>query len=151
MKYFLVILLFLTTSLCFGEKQWVHRYVVRESYSFLKIKVGDVPIMLSHLGQDEMGERAWQTGKIVTGAHREDEEDPIWNYSGALKSITHFWDADNGDGSRMHFPYVYINGVLTLDTYENAYHAEVPVICLSPFIAFPSISNYIGFGSNYSE
>ena len=49
------------------------------------------------------GDSAWQKGCITTGAWREDDEDVVFHYdilpglNYALTSITHFWDADQGD------------------------------------------------------
>jgi hypothetical protein len=104
-----------------AHKQWVHPYFAREGYQFLKLQVGEVPAILNHLGFNEIGTHPWTTGKIVTGAYREDLEDPVFRYAGAnplfpapLISITHFWLADEGDYSRIFLPY-------TQDSYENAY------------------------------
>jgi hypothetical protein len=52
------------------------------------------------------GDSAWQRPFVTTGAWREDEEDVVFHYDNyeispglnyALVSITHFWDADQGD------------------------------------------------------
>lgn len=117
-----LLLIIFVKQVCFAHKEWVHQYIVREAYSFLRASVGEVNILRDHVGFTERGDFPWTTGKIVAGAYREDLEDPVFRYSvhpigGPLISITHFWDADAGDGSRMPLPYA----PGTLDTYENAY------------------------------
>lgn len=87
----------------------------------------DIPIMQAHLGDFPIGLGPWQTGLITNGAWREDEEDVVYHYSvynpptitgiipnsftetmiiraipiigepDPFVSITHFWEADNGD------------------------------------------------------
>jgi len=96
--------------------------MVREAYKLLKYSEGyEIPIMKDHIGSDETA-GPWSTGKVVTGAWREDEEDVVWGYSktnppytegipgtGFIEFVllftnkepfvccTHFWDPDKGD------------------------------------------------------
>ena len=85
-----------------------HQYIVREAYKLLKqqLPVIEASDLNDHVGYDEEGNLPWETGKIVTGAFREDKEDPIYSYCGfnfpfdpgcVLVTMTHFWNADAGD------------------------------------------------------
>lgn len=95
------LLLFVCTSN--GHLQNVHQYIVREAYTLLRNTAGaDIPTMRDHVGVSQTGSRPWQTGFIVTGAWREDEEDPIYGYDNSWPpgvSGSHFWKADGGDES----------------------------------------------------
>lgn len=110
------------------HKESVHQYIVREAYKLLESQIGEIPALKGHLGYSEVGTRPWQTGKIVTGAWREDLEDVVYHVSthdellerypvllvpqvfqflvekvgghpNPLVSITHFWQADVGTSS----------------------------------------------------
>ncbi len=121
-----------------AHQQHVHQYIVKEAYQLLRQTYGyDFPRMTDHVGDLTpfyAGDSAWQRPYLTTGAWREDVEDVVFNYSSiwvpgignnyALTSITHFWDADDGDleGNRFTLlcpppplPSVYIQ------SYENAY------------------------------
>jgi hypothetical protein len=93
-----------------AHKQHVHKYIAREAYLLLRDHLGgDVPLMQEHVGGLEQffdGDSAWQRPFITTGSWREDEEDVVFHHdlyeispglNYALVSITHFWDADQGD------------------------------------------------------
>jgi hypothetical protein len=100
----------LVAELAEAHKQHVHQYVAREAYLLLRSALGiDIPPLQDHVGGLEpfyAGDSAWQRPFVTTGAWREDEEDVIFHYDAyeispglnyALVSITHFWDADQGD------------------------------------------------------
>ncbi|KAB2849256.1 MAG: hypothetical protein F9K42_07635, partial [Ignavibacterium sp.] len=118
------------------HSQHVHQYIVTEAYQLLVNQLGYIiPQMDEHIGgigSDFYGDYAWQKPFISTGAWREDIEDPIFSYDFlvlqgvniALVSITHFWDADDGDLEKNRFPiilpfppYPSVN----IGLYENAY------------------------------
>ncbi|GJQ42996.1 MAG: hypothetical protein JETCAE03_24940 [Ignavibacteriaceae bacterium] len=126
----------LTTVLAFPHTQQVHQYIVTEAYQLLVNQWGSIiPEMNNHIGgigPEFYGDYAWQRPFISTGAWREDQEDPIFNYDFffvqgvniALVSITHFWDADDGDLNKNLFPIVlpfppYPS--VNIGPYENAY------------------------------
>jgi hypothetical protein len=124
----------LSTTALFAHKQHVHQYFVKEAYALLKQTCGhDISRMQDHIGGLEAyysGDSAWQRPYVTTGAWREDDEDLIFGYSNyegipnyALNSITHFWDADNGDMTTNYFrvrPVTYVPA-FNIGPYENAY------------------------------
>lgn len=83
------------------QEQLVHQHIVREAYQYLKTRLGyDIPVVLNHLGTTEKGTGPFNPGgKIVIGAWREDEEDPVYGNLWPNVSSTHFWNPDQGDGS----------------------------------------------------
>ena len=98
----------------YGHGQNTHKYMTYEAYYLLKNYVGSIPEMETHLGSTSSyydGDYAFQRRYITTGAYREDEEDLVYGYDGYLLSglgldfddwivsITHFWDADDGDNA----------------------------------------------------
>jgi len=136
---FVLFLLFnlLTTNQLFAHGQHVHQYIVKEAFELLLVTANlDIIEMQNHIGGLDpfyTGDYAWHRPFITTGAWREDEEDPIFNYDFvviqginiALVSITHFWDADNGDLNDNLFPIVlpvppYPS--YNIGPYENAYY-----------------------------
>jgi len=132
----LLILLFtiLWANQNFAHGQHVHQYIVKEAFELL-LATGNLNIieMQNHIGGLDpfyTGDYAWHRPFITTGAWREDEEDPIFNYDFifiqgvniALVSITHFWDADNGDLTKNLFPIVFPPlPTFDIGPYENAY------------------------------
>jgi hypothetical protein len=135
----LLILLFtvLWTNQNFAHGQQVHQYIAKEAFELL-LATANLDIMeemQNHIGgldPDYRGDYAWHKPFITTGAWREDEEDPVFNYdfifiSGfniALVSITHFWDADDGDLGNNIFPIVLPPPFPqeNIGPYENAYN-----------------------------
>ncbi len=135
--YKTVFLVFIVASeFLLPHSQHVHQYIVTEAYQLLVNQLGYIiPQMDEHIGgigSDFYGDYAWQKPFISTGAWREDIEDPIFSYDFlvlqgvniALVSITHFWDADDGDLEKNRFPiilpfppYPSVN----IGPYENAY------------------------------
>lgn len=89
----------------FGHEQHVHQYITKEAYYLLEDYLNfTIPEMSQHLDNGPVGP-AWTNGTLLAGAWREDEEDIVYQYDlfspgdawHVLRSITHFWDADNGD------------------------------------------------------
>jgi hypothetical protein len=117
----LLILLFtvLWTNQNFAHGQQVHQYIVKEAFELL-LATTNLDIreeMQNHIGgldTSYTGHYAWHKPFITSGAWREDEEDPVFNYDFiyiqgfniALVSITHFWDADDDDLNDNMFPIV---------------------------------------------
>jgi hypothetical protein len=128
-----VVLLFASKSN--AHKQHVHQYIAREAYLLLKSTLGgvDIPDMAAHLGPLEdpayIGTRQWEKPYITTGAWREDAEDVVFGLrdfvdpfaDGALISISHFWDADNGDESQNVFRYSWHGITGEIGPYPNAF------------------------------
>lgn len=123
-------------NIVFAHSQEVHQYIVTQAYQLLVNQWGNIiPEMNNHIGgigSEFYGDYAWQKPFISTGAWREDIEDPIFNYDFvvvpgvniALVSITHFWDADDGDLNKNLFPIVlpfppYPS--VNIGPYENAF------------------------------
>ena len=103
--------------------QPVHQYLVREGYTLLKTTVGaEIPYMMNHVGTTEIGNNPWRTGMMVTGAWREDEEDPVYLYGDPIpgKSGSHFWVADQGDESEVTLRWL-SSGVPSQATAASAY------------------------------
>jgi len=134
--FLLLVFLILMHGRLIPHGQEVHQYIVKEAYELLVDQWGSIiPGMHDHvggIGSEYHGNYAWQKAFITTGAWREDEEDPIFYYDFiviqsiniVLVSITHFWDADDGDLNENLFPiilpvppYPSIN----IGPYENAY------------------------------
>jgi hypothetical protein len=140
MKLKLILILLLTTlwaNQIFAHGQNVHQYIVKEAFELLLATANlEITEMQNHIGGLDpiyRGDYAWQKPFITTGAWREDEEDPVFNYdfifiSGfniALVSITHFWDADDGDLNNNMFPIVIPVPPFpshNIGPYENAYN-----------------------------
>ncbi|MDT3695991.1 MAG: T9SS type A sorting domain-containing protein [Ignavibacterium sp.] len=131
--YFVFIM---TSEILLPHSQHVHQYIVTEAYQLLVNQLGgiifDMNEHIGGIGSEFYGDYAWQKPFISTGAWREDIEDPIFNYDFvfvqgvniALVSITHFWDADDGDLTENLFPIVlpfppYPS--FNIGPYENAY------------------------------
>jgi len=135
LKLLLILLLtILWANKNFAHEQHVHQYIVKEAYELL-LATANLTIweMQNHIGGLDpfyRGDYAWHRPFITTGAWREDEEDPVFNHDFifthginiALVSITHFWDADNGDLATNMFPIVYPPiPTFEIGPYENAY------------------------------
>jgi hypothetical protein len=95
---------------------------------------------------NSLHEGPWVTGKIITGAYREDEEDVIthisWPWS-LCHSTTHFWDADAGDGETITLwdcgpePQTYQNAFYKTNKMWNGdYSLELKVACRPPGYAY---------------
>jgi hypothetical protein len=139
MRHILLLILLITiiwTNQNYAHGQHVHQYIVKEAYELLVTQWGSIiPNMHDHvggIGSEYHGSYAWHKPFIMTGAWREDEEDPVFNYDFvviqgvniALVSITHFWDADHGDLSTNEFPIVlpiFPYPSVNIGPYENAY------------------------------
>ena len=127
------ILLFFINYLLSGHSQDVHQHLTLEGYSYLKQYLNfDIPEMLSHLGSQTNPNEgsSWQNGTISAGAWLEDDKDVVYNYDQyilildgwhSLKSITHFWDADNSNNSVNTFTFGGSDFHETVGTYPNAY------------------------------
>lgn len=79
----------------------VHQYIVRQAFNLFKHQIpgSEFSDIAQHIGDSEQGNSVWQTGLVVTGAYREDEEDPVYLYGGVHSwqvTMTHFWNADGG-------------------------------------------------------
>lgn len=114
-----------------AHAQHVHQYIVKEAYELLRAQHGDIPEMQNHVGgleQSYAGAYAWQLPYLTTGAWREDVEDPIFGYrinnllnNYSLVSISHFWDADQGDLNSNLFRVNPIGIPFDIGPYENSY------------------------------
>ncbi len=120
MKQFLFITFCLiTVRISHGHAQAVHQYLVREAYNVIRTQIGyDIPVLMDHIGNHEIGITHFNPGGLlVIGAFREDEEDIVFNYGGPFGwnvSSTHFWEPDDGDGSKFQ------NSIG--EVFENAYY-----------------------------
>lgn len=123
-----------TEPLKIHEKKYyaenVHMYICMEALKLLKDRFPDLDFSLieNRIGtMSDMGTRQWQTGKITTGAYREDMEDVVFDIRGpfGLKaSCSHFWDADDrasGDHSVSHLSGVgdYPNSFTKMTKFQN--------------------------------
>ncbi|TGE16959.1 hypothetical protein [Hymenobacter elongatus] len=88
----------------FAHKEWVHQYMVKQSYLYLEQQIGAIPALRNAIGLNYHGKgndaQPFNTSyPIGIGAWREDTEDPVYGYrlgvNSSTPSITHFWDADN--------------------------------------------------------
>jgi len=139
LKLLLIVLLTIPwANQIFAHGQQVHQYIVKEAFELLLATtiLGITEEMQNHIGGLDpfyRGDYAWHKPFITTGAWREDEEDPVFNYdflliSGvniALVSITHFWDADDGDLNNNMFPIVLPIPpfpLINIGPYENSYN-----------------------------
>ena len=86
-----VAIILCASSFISAHNQGTHQYITIESYNLLKLYLNaDIPAMVAHLHTTFPAEDGgpWQLGYITRGAHREDEEDPIYNYnSGYLPTL----------------------------------------------------------------
>ncbi len=114
MIIFLIELLFAYTL--YAHDQHVHKYLAEQGYYLLKMNLGySIPSMENNLGI------------ISEGAFIEDNEDIVFHYKdyiafdNALISISHFWDADNGDYTKNYFDVAWHEFTGRIGPYENAY------------------------------
>ena len=110
-----IIFFFIISTIMFAHGQTVHRYLTYESYFYLKDQLGfDIPVLSDHLGPNVNPNEgtSWSHGNITSGSWLEDDYDVVYGYNQAVpildfwyskKSITHFWDADDGDDSENSF------------------------------------------------
>lgn len=120
----IVALLLFACNTSVAHLQNVHQYIVREGYALLRNTVGDIPVMRDHVGVAQIGGRPWQTGFIVTGAWREDEEDPVYGFDNSWPpgvSGSHLWRADDGDESDVTLRWVRFPGTPDQITVPSAY------------------------------
>ena len=126
---FTFIFLSITISNILAHQQSVHQYITKEAFKLLKKSYPtQLSEMESYLGNSEIwsgnsADGSFGALKIVSGAWLEDEYDVVYGYGitkqpnynqslpvntlisifGSLKeahrSITHFWNADNGEGA----------------------------------------------------
>ncbi|MBN8571486.1 MAG: hypothetical protein J0M18_17820, partial [Ignavibacteria bacterium] len=105
---------FLFVQQSFAHKEWVHQYLVWESYDFLVREKGyGYEDLRNHIGFGFNGHGSnndpWATGFIGVGAWREDKEDIVFRsggwFGGWTPSSTHFWNADYGDESQTVIPF----------------------------------------------
>jgi Secretion system C-terminal sorting domain len=114
-----------------AHAQHVHQYIIKEAYELLRSQHGDIPEMQNHVGGLEQfyaGAYAWQLPYLTTGAWREDVEDPVFGYrlnnllnNYSLVSISHFWDADQGDLNTNLFRVNPVGIPFDIGPYENSY------------------------------
>jgi len=129
----LTTLVLMFSSTLFPHQQSIHQYITREAFQLLIRSHPQLASseMATYVGNNQTStpyDRSWGAGKIVSGAWIEDEYDIVYHYgigrnptfnqwtanayyslfSGgareAFTSITHFWDADNGDNSTINIP-----------------------------------------------
>ncbi len=110
MKKIIVVflLLILATHSSVSHGQLTHQDIVKEAFKLLKYQKPQMyfSTMADYVGDSEVGSGPWQTGKIVTGAYREDEEDVVYGHYGPFgwfRTLTHFWNPteppeETGDG-----------------------------------------------------
>lgn len=119
-----------TLSQPIDHEQLIHKYLTVQGWNLVRSEHPEVIYsemnrrMCFNVGQygdwwnsAYNGTLPWQTGKILTGAYREDEEDVVYDNQGIFNANvtnTHFWDADEGDGWTFSPP----QG----GTYENSYN-----------------------------
>ena len=133
------VLFFVLISLsAFCHKEWVHQYQVRQAYYFLQNQIGNVPEIRDAIDfitpiydpyNSSDAASPWQSPKgIWIGAWREDTEDPLYEYTSldlnvnetsGTASVTHFWNADNGDEDAQN--YIGIRDVPNAWTKAKAY------------------------------
>ena len=124
-----VLMIFFLSNISYAHTERVHQYLAREAYKLLKLYLGnkDIPVMLNNLGYKETGNfLSWVDrgsdfvdGTICTGAYREDVQDIVYGYGEAwgipaadqtaqewLASVTHFWEADQGDDAPTNLDWV---------------------------------------------
>ncbi len=78
----LIICMFIFTASLIAHKQHTHQYIIREGYNLLKLQVGAIPTIESHISVAEGGGGGtWKSGLITAGAWNEDEEDIVYHYS----------------------------------------------------------------------
>lgn len=125
-KNFFFILIFIISSLAYGHKQHTHQYITREGYNLLYRSLAlHYPQLKSNMGATDGG----IYGTISGGAWLEDESDIVFGYEnyddfwedGALKSITHFWNPDDGDIGQNYFRTTMFGIDKTIGSYPNAY------------------------------
>lgn len=82
-RIFLFVVLMLSIStIVHAHKEWVHQYLVQQSYLYLEDQLGfELTDFKNHIGFNFYGpgpnDQPWSTGFIGVGAWREDLEDVI--------------------------------------------------------------------------
>ena len=149
MKKTLILCLF-SLSFIYGHEQHVHQYFTKEAYYLLRDYLNsDIPVMLNHLDSGPVGP-AWTNGTILAGAWREDEEDIVYGLYqfmpgdpvGALTSITHFWDADNGDFTENTFQVAWSFFTGSIGPYPNSY-SKINKFAFGGYILYFNVLPYL--------
>lgn len=89
-----------------------HKHIVKEAWNLLKSSNPNYYnyIDMKNWMNDEGTQGPWylfNKGRVVAGAYREDEEDPIYNYTcWDVASSTHFWKVELPQNPNQHSPYV---------------------------------------------
>lgn len=149
MKNSIFILLLLTFTSIYAHKQHVHQYLTKEGYYLLRNYIGgDISQMVAHLDNSPVGS-PWENGTLTSGSWREDEEDVVYGYyqlvpsdPGALISISHFWDADQGDNSENRFDVSWWFFTGRIGPYPNAYN-KIMNLTYGGYILYFNIYPYI--------
>lgn len=125
----ILLFVFVLSTTIHPHSERVHQYLAREAYKLLKLYLGnkDIPIIQNNLGYKETGNfLSWVNrgsdfidGTICAGAYREDVQDIVYGYGEAwgipaidqtaqewLASVTHFWEADQGDNALTNLDWV---------------------------------------------
>lgn len=175
-KKFLTLAIIIVASSIFADtmqQKHVHQYIVREAWKLLKTQypVVENSDLASHIGNNEIGDAPWETALIVTGAYREDLEDPVYGYAGwnvfgltdpILVTMTHFWNADLGDNHMWNFlgsdwennyqkskAYLYADHRIFI--YKVSYAADYGQVILGRFIKYVNLFHLYNTGQYYNN
>ena len=103
------------TGVLFAHKGNVHQYLVSQGYQLFKSTNSSISQIENNFNT------------ILAGAIEEDENDPVFHYKdflvgdNAIISISHFWDADDGNFNDNTFRVAWQNFAGTIGPYHNAY------------------------------
>jgi len=149
LKKILILCLFISAFI-YGHEQHVHQYLTKEAYYLLRDYLNnDIPVMLNHLDNGPVGP-PWTNGTLLAGAWREDEEDIVYGLYqfmpgdpyGALTSITHFWDADDGDFNENTFQVAWSFFTGSIGPYPNSY-SKINKFAFGGYILYFNVLPYL--------
>ncbi len=167
----LMLLLVCVINLTYAHKEWVHRVLSKAGYNYLKLNVGEIWPLRDHIGFSANGygndDEPWESGLISIAVWREDRDDPIWGHGGitdgVTPSVTHFWDADNGDNAQTLIPgygeyenayqkaKIYLFGGHRIFFKKTSYANEIGQVILGRYYSYNSLAEFFTTGKCYYE
>jgi len=171
----IVIIVIFSVLLFAGTQQadYVHQYIVREAWKLAKYQVPDLEFtdLSEHIGNNETGNYPWETGLVVTGAYREDHEDPVYGYGGfdlfgaidpIFVTMTHFWNADHGDNFKWNYlgsdwenhyqkARAYLYGDHSIFIFKKSWAVDYQQVILGRFIRYVDLFHFYNTGKFYNN
>ncbi|HCK99330.1 MAG TPA: hypothetical protein DHW42_04405 [Candidatus Marinimicrobia bacterium] len=174
-KFIIFLIVIFSASLLAEIQQadYIHQYIVREAWKLAKYQCPALEStdLAEHIGNNETGNYPWETGLVVSGAYREDHEDPVYGYGGfdlfgiidpVFVTMTHFWNADLGDDFKWNFlgshwenhyqrAQAYLYGNHSIFIFKKSWAADYQQVILGRFIKYVDLFHLYNTGKLYNN